>query len=99
MRFDELYVGQSYSMSKCFTTEEVERFARISGDTNLVHINKNYAESSMFHGRIVHGFLTGSLFSTIIGTKLPGPGSIYLGQNMVFKNLFIMDRRLQPPLQ
>ena len=85
MRFDELYVGQSYSMSKCFTTEEVERFARISGDTNLVHINKNYAENSMFHGRIVHGFLTGSLFSAIIGTKLPGPGSIYLGQNMIFK--------------
>ena len=72
-------------MSKCFTTEEVERFARISGDTNLVHINKNYAENSMFHGRIVHGFLTGSLFSAIIGTKLPGPGSIYLGQNMIFK--------------
>lgn len=85
MKFDELYVGQSYSMSKCFTTEEVERFARISGDTNFVHINKNYAESSMFHGRIVHGFLTGSLFSAIIGTKLPGPGSIYLSQNMAFK--------------
>lgn len=85
MRFEELYVGQSYSMTKSFTSEEVERFAEISGDNNLVHIDKEFAEQSVFHGRIVHGFLTGSLFSAIIGTKLPGPGSIYLGQNMNFK--------------
>lgn len=85
MRCDELYIGQSYSMTKSFTSDEVERFAEISGDNNLVHIDKDYAENSVFHGRIIHGFLTGSLFSAIIGTKLPGPGSIYLGQNMVFK--------------
>lgn len=85
MRFDELYVGQSYSMTKSFTSEEVERFAEISGDNNLVHIDKEFAENSMFHGRLVHGFLTGSLFSAIIGTKMPGPGSIYLGQSMNFK--------------
>lgn len=72
-------------MTKNFTSEEVERFAEISGDNNLVHIDKEYAENSMFRGRIVHGFLTGSLFSAIIGTKMPGPGSIYLGQNMNFK--------------
>lgn len=85
MRFEDLYVGQSYSMTKSFSSEEVERFAEISGDNNLVHIDKKYAENSMFHGRIVHGFLTGSLFSAIIGTKMPGLGSIYLGQNMNFK--------------
>lgn len=85
MKFEDLYVGQSYSMTKGFSSEEVERFAEISGDNNLVHIDKEYAENSIFHGRIVHGFLTGSLFSAIIGTKMPGPGSIYLGQNMNFK--------------
>ena len=56
MKFENLYVGQSYSMTKSFSSEEVERFAEISGDNNLMHIDKEYAENSMFHGRIVHGF-------------------------------------------
>lgn len=85
MRFEDLYLGLSYSMTKSFSSEEVEQFARISGDNNMLHVNKEYAENSMFHGCIVHGFLTGSLFSAIIGTKMPGPGSVYLGQNMNFK--------------
>ncbi len=85
MRIDELYVGQSSSLSKRFTLEDVKAFAGLSQDNNPVHLDKEYAEDSVFHQRIVHGFLTGSLFSAIIGTQLPGNGSIYLGQTLNFK--------------
>ena len=85
MRIDELYVGQSSSLSKRFTLEDVKAFAGLSQDNNPVHLDKEYAENSVFHQRIVHGFLTGSLFSAIIGTQLPGNGSIYLGQTLNFR--------------
>lgn len=74
----------SYSMAKAFTSEEVVAFSRLSMDINPLHIDVCYAEKSMFGKRIVHGFLTASLFSAIIGTKFPGEGSIYLNQNMSF---------------
>lgn len=85
MKIDELYVGQSSSLSKRFTLEDVISFAELSQDNNPVHLDQEYAENSVFHNRIVHGFLTGSLFSAIIGTQLPGNGSIYLGQTLNFK--------------
>lgn len=72
----------SCSMAKAFTSEEVVAFSRLSMDINPLHIDVGYAEKSMFGKRIVHGFLTASLFSAIIGTKFPGEGSIYLNQNM-----------------
>lgn len=92
MRIDELYVGQSSSLSKRFTLEDVKAFARLSQDNNPVHLDKEYAENSVFHQRIVHGFLTGSLFSAIIGTQLPGNGSIYLGQTLNFRKPVYHDQ-------
>ena len=84
MKFDELKVGMSCSMSKAFTSEEVLSFADLSRDNNPIHINENYAQNSLFGKRIVHGFLSASLFSAIIGTEFPGKGSIYLSQNLNF---------------
>ena len=74
----------SYSMSKAFSTDEVVAFSRLSMDNNPIHINASYAEKSKFGDKIVHGFLSASLFSAIIGTKFPGEGSVYLNQNMTF---------------
>ena len=84
MKFDSLKIGMSYSLSKAFSSDEVEAFSELSMDVNPLHIDAGYAEKSMFGKRIVHGFLTASLFSAIIGTKFPGEGSIYLSQNMSF---------------
>lgn len=78
-------IGQKASIEKAFTDEDVRDFANISLDKNPVHLNQDFAEKTVFKGRIVHGFLTGSLISAIIGTILPGKGTIYLNQTMNFR--------------
>lgn len=78
-------IGQKASLEKVFTDEDVRTFAKISHDTNPVHLNDEYAANTIFKGRIVHGFLSGSLISAIIGTILPGEGTIYLNQTMNFR--------------
>lgn len=78
-------IGQKASLEKVFSDEDVRTFARISLDRNPVHLNEEYAENTIFKGRIVHGFLSGSLISAIIGTIMPGEGTIYLNQTMNFR--------------
>ena len=78
-------VGDKATLSKTFTESEVEYYAKISLDDNPVHLNQEYAESTVFAQRIVHGLLVASLFSGLIGGKLPGHGSVYLGQSLNFK--------------
>lgn len=78
-------IGQKASLEKVFTDEDVRTFAKISLDSNPVHLDDAYAKETMFKGRIVHGFLTGSLISAIIGTILPGEGTIYLNQILNFR--------------
>ena len=73
------------AVSKKITNEDVLAFAELSGDVNPVHLSDDFAASTIFKKRIAHGFLTGSLFSTVLGTKLPGPGCIYLSQSMKFR--------------
>ena len=85
MRFDDLKIGQFYEMSRIFTQQEVMDFAQLSYDTNPIHTDADYAKTTQFGQLIVPGFLTGSMFSAIIGTKFPGFGSIYLNQNMSFR--------------
>ena len=80
-----LKVGDKASISKTFTEEDVFRFAEISTDRNPLHLDKDFGKASIFGKRIVHGMLAASLFSGLIGMKLPGEGSIYLGQNLKFK--------------
>lgn len=80
-----LKVGNRASLSKVFTEEDVIQFANISTDTNPIHLDKNFAADSVFGQRVVHGMLIASLFSALVGVKLPGEGTIYLGQSLNFK--------------
>ncbi|HEM6372295.1 TPA: MaoC family dehydratase [Streptococcus suis] len=77
-------VGQTGSFSKTITETDVVLFAGISGDLNPAHINEVEASKGMFKKRIAHGMLGASLISTVLGMYLPGPGTIYLGQNLKF---------------
>jgi len=77
-------IGDAVEMTKVFTEEDVHLFAGITGDRNPVHISKEYAAKTRFRERIVHGILTAGLISAAIGTKLPGPGSLYLSQTIDF---------------
>ena len=72
------------SVTKTITDEDVAAYARITGDDNPLHLDECYAVTTRFGGRIVHGMLTASLFSTIVGKYLPGTGGIYLGQQVRF---------------
>ena len=83
--FGDLREGMRDVYAKTITDADVMSFAGISGDTNPIHLNHEFATETMFEGRVAHGMLTASLISTVIGTKLPGPGCIYVGQNLRFK--------------
>ena len=82
---EDLEVGMTASYSRTVTDADVVLFAGISGDINPVHMNNEYAKATMFKGRIAHGMLTASFISTVLGTKLPGPGCIYVSQNLKFR--------------
>ncbi len=77
-------IGESVQVSKTISETDVYLFAGISGDFNPVHVNKVEAEDSIFGKQIAHGFLVGSLLSNAIGMRLPGPGTIYMEQDMRF---------------
>ncbi len=82
--FDDLEEGMSAVFSKTVTEADLLMFAGVSGDTNPIHLDQDFASRTMFEGRIAHGMLTASLVSTVLGTKLPGPGAIYVSQNLRF---------------
>ncbi len=85
MYFEDIAVGQSGTFAKTVTEADIVLFAGVSGDTNPVHLDAEYAAGTMFKSRIAHGMLSASFISTVIGTKLPGPGVIYVGQTLKFK--------------
>jgi len=82
---EDLSVGMTAVFAKTVTEADIVLFAGISGDINPVHLNHEFATETMFEGRIAHGMLTASFISTVIGTKLPGPGTIYLKQSLNFR--------------
>jgi 3-hydroxybutyryl-CoA dehydratase len=82
---EDLQVGMSDSFAKTVTEADVILFAGITGDNNPVHINEEFAAGTMFKGRIVHGEFSGGLISAVLGTRLPGPGSIFVSQSMRFR--------------
>ncbi len=82
---EDLSVGMSDIFAKTVTEADIVIFAGVSGDMNPVHINRIYAEGTMFKAPIAHGILIASFISTVLGTRLPGPGSIYLSQNLRFR--------------
>jgi len=83
--FEDLSEGMSASYERTVTDEDIHAFAEVSGDNNPVHLNDEFAAATMFKSRIAHGILSASYISTVVGTKLPGPGCIYVSQMLKFK--------------
>ena len=82
--FEELKIGMSATVSRTITETDLRNFSGVSGDTNPMHLNEEFAKKTPFGGCIVHGMLSASLISAVIGTKLPGPGCIYMNQTLKF---------------
>ena len=82
--YDELSIGQSARLLRTLTQADIQAFAAVSGDTNPAHLNAEYANDTLFHGVIAHGMWGGALISALLGTEFPGPGTIYLEQNLKF---------------
>lgn len=78
-------VGDEASRKRIFNDADVQQFADLTGDHNPVHLNAEFAAGTQFKAQIVHGMLVGSLFTGVLGEELPGPGSIYMTQNLSFK--------------
>ncbi len=82
--FDELAIGQSAQRTHTLSTRDVLAFAAVSGDANPAHLDPEYAQGTLFQGVIAHGMWGGAFISAVLGTQLPGPGTIYLEQSLRF---------------
>jgi len=82
---EDLSVGMTAVFGKTVTEADIMAFAGVSGDTNPIHLHADFAKASRFGERIAHGMLSASFISTVVGTRLPGPGSIYVSQSLNFK--------------
>jgi 3-hydroxybutyryl-CoA dehydratase len=82
--FSDLSLGQSDTLLRTVMGADVEVFASVSGDVNPIHLDETYAAGTRFGQRIAHGMFTASLISAVIGTKMPGPGAVYLSQTLRF---------------
>ena len=81
---EDLQLDQTDKLERKITEKDIDNFAKLTGDNNPVHTNLDFAKKTIFKQKVAHGFLSASLISTLIATKLPGPGSIYLSQNLKF---------------
>jgi 3-hydroxybutyryl-CoA dehydratase len=82
--YEDLSPGMSATFAKTITEADIVLFAGASGDNNAMHINEEFARTTPFKGRIAHGMLTASVISAAIAGRLPGPGTVYMGQNLRF---------------
>ena len=82
---EDLKPGMTASFAKTVTEADILMYAGVSCDINAVHLNEEYAKTTMFGGRIAHGMLTAGFISAVLANRLPGPGTIYLGQTLKFK--------------
>ena len=85
MFFEDLSVGQKASFGKTITEADIVLFAAVTGDTNPMHLNADYAKDTIFGERIAHGMLAAGLITKVLGTQLPGPGTIYMSQSLQFR--------------
>ena len=85
LTYEEIQIGDTADFSKTISEFDIYQFAGITGDFNPMHINEEFADTTIFKDRIAHGLLTGSFISTVLGMKLPGPNTIYLSQSFKFK--------------
>lgn len=84
-KIDDLEIGQSASYERTVSEEDIVRYAEVSGDDNPVHLDEEFASKTLFKGRIAHGMLGAGFISTVVGTRLPGYGSIYVSQSLRFR--------------
>jgi len=82
---EQIEVGMKASMTREVTIEDIETFAAVSGDNNPAHLDETYAKTTFFKGRIAHGMLSAAYVSAVLGTQLPGPGTVYLSQSLKFR--------------
>src|SRR3954471_17394107 len=85
LHFEDLSVGMSETFSKTVASSDVVGFAAVTGDRNPIHLSQHFAAKTPFGTRIAHGLYTASLISAVLGTRLPGPGAIYIGQTLNFR--------------
>jgi len=83
--FEDLKLGQTAETTRVVTGADIAAFAAVSGDSNPLHLDEAYARTTAFGGRIAHGMLSAGFISAVLGVKLPGPGAIYLSQNLRFR--------------
>ncbi|MFA6074488.1 MAG: MaoC family dehydratase [Negativicutes bacterium] len=91
MLFSELKIGDCYEEKRIVSSEDVNIFAKISGDKNPLHLSDEFAAQSIFKKRVAHGMLLSGYISAVIGMKFPGPGTIYLQQNLKFMRPVFVD--------
>ncbi len=91
---NQIVIGDQVEMRRAFSAQDVEAFARVTGDLNPAHLDEAYAAGTMFKTRIVHGMLVASLFSAILGTQLPGLGTIYTAQTLKFLRPVHLDETI-----
>lgn len=89
--YGDIQVGQSASQSATLTQKAIRDFAAVTGDTNPAHLDADYARTTMMKDVVGHGMWSGALFSRILGTQFPGPGTIYLGQSLSFRRPVYID--------
>jgi len=94
LSFDDIYIGQKTNFSKKITESLLDEFSKLSGDFNPLHMNDNFAKSSKFGKRIVHGMLLASFFSQLVGMKLPGKKALYFSQTLNFRSPCYIDDEL-----
>ena len=82
---EDLQVGMTATFAKTITEADIVLFAGVSGDNNAIHTNEEFARSTIFGGRIAHGFLSASVISAAVANRLPGPGTVYLSQSLRFR--------------
>ncbi|MFQ5979348.1 MAG: MaoC family dehydratase [Candidatus Heimdallarchaeota archaeon] len=83
--FSEIRVGESAELKRTINEADIEKFAELSGDYNPIHMNEEFARTTIFKSRIAHGILTAAFISAVLARDLPGPGSILLSQKLIFK--------------
>ena len=83
--FDDLKVGMKERLKKTIASSDVIGFAQLTGDRNPIHLSEHFAARTSFGGRIAHGLYTAGLISAVLGTRLPGPGAIYISQTLTFR--------------
>jgi 3-hydroxybutyryl-CoA dehydratase len=83
--FEDLSVGMTEKLSKTIASSDVVGFAEVTGDRNPIHLSEHFAAKTPFGTRIAHGLYTASLISAVLGTRLPGPGAVYISQTLNFR--------------